>query len=83
MLAVSMLLRNRCESALARRGLELGASGSSGPLEWAASYSYIQATYQSSACIVSENNSTRGSSPRCSPQDPGDPGVCWATTLSP
>ena len=58
-----------------RRGLELGASGSSGPLEWGASYSYIQATYQSSACIVSENNSTRGTSPVCSPQDPSDPAV--------
>ncbi len=58
-----------------RRGLELGASGSSGPLEWAASYSYIQATYQSSACIVSENNSTRGTSTVCSPQDPSDPAV--------
>jgi iron complex outermembrane recepter protein len=58
-----------------RRGLELGASGSSGPLEWGASYSYIQATYQSSACIVSENNSTRGTSPVCSPQDPRNPAV--------
>ena len=58
-----------------RRGLELGASGSSGPLEWGASYSYIQATYQSSACIVSENNSTRGTSPVCSPQDPSNPAV--------
>ena len=39
------------------------------------SYSYIQATYQSSACIVSENNSTRGTSTVCSPQDPSEPAI--------
>ena len=58
-----------------RQGLELGASGNNGPLEWGASYSYIKATYQSNACIVSQNNSTRGTSSACSPQDPGNPGV--------
>jgi iron complex outermembrane receptor protein len=58
-----------------RQGLELGGSGHSGPLEWAAAYSYIQATFQSGACIVSRNNSTRGTSTLCSPQDPADPGV--------
>ena len=34
-----------------RQGLELGLSGNHGPLEWGASYSYIRATFQSSACI--------------------------------
>ena len=58
-----------------RQGLELGASGTHGPLEWGASYSYIRATFQSNACFVSANNSTRGTSPVCSPQDPSDPGV--------
>lgn len=57
-----------------RQGLELAASGVSGPLRWGASYSYIQATYRSSACIVSEDNSTRGTSTLCSPQDPNNPG---------
>ena len=58
-----------------RQGLELGLSGNNGPLEWGASYSYIRATFQSNACIVSENNSTRGTSSQCSPEDPSDPGV--------
>ena len=58
-----------------RQGLELGASGNSGRWEWGAYYSYIKATYQSNACIVSENNSTRGTSTACSPADPSDPGV--------
>lgn len=58
-----------------RQGLELAASGSSGRLTWGASYAYVHATYQSSACIVSQNNSTRGTSTRCSPQDPAQPGV--------
>ncbi len=58
-----------------RQGLELGASGTNGPLEWGASYSYLRATFESNACIVSANNSTRGTSPACSPQDPRAPGV--------
>lgn len=58
-----------------RQGLELAASGSSGRLTWGASYSYVHATYESSACIVSQNNSTRGTSTLCSPQDPAQPGV--------
>ncbi len=58
-----------------REGVELGASGSSGRLEWGASYSYIRATFQSNACIVSQNNSTRGTSTQCSPEAAGEPGV--------
>ena len=52
-----------------RQGIELGASGANGALDWGASYSYIQATFESNACIVSANNSTRGSFAQCSPQD--------------
>jgi outer membrane receptor protein involved in Fe transport len=58
-----------------RQGVELGASGTSGALEWGASYSYIQASYRSNSCIVSANNSARGTSTQCSPQDPNDPSV--------
>jgi iron complex outermembrane receptor protein len=58
-----------------RQGIELGASGNTGPLDWGASYSFIRATFQSNACIVSANNSTRGTSTRCSQQDPGDPAI--------
>ncbi len=58
-----------------RQGIELGSSGRSGPLDWGASYSFIRATFQSSACIVSANNSTRGTSPQCSQEVPGSPGI--------
>lgn len=58
-----------------RRGLELGASGALGRVQWSAAYSLVQATFQSGACIVSENNSSRGASANCSPEDPGAPGT--------
>ena len=58
-----------------RRGLELGLSGAAGRWQWSASYSLVRATFQSSACIVSENNSSRGTSTECSPEDPGSPGT--------
>jgi len=58
-----------------RRGLELGMSGSAGALQWNAAYSLVRASFESPACIVSENNSSRGSSPECSPEDPGNPGT--------
>ena len=60
--AVSMLLRNCCESALARRGLELGASGSSGPLEWAASYPTSRP--RTSPAPASCRRTTRPAAPR-------------------
>ena len=56
-----------------RRGLELGVSGSVAHWQWSASYAALSATYQSPACIGSPNNSTRGTSSRCSPVDPADP----------
>jgi len=58
-----------------RRGLELGLSGAAGRWQWNASYSFVRATFQSGACIVSENNSSRGTSSECSPEDPGNPGT--------
>jgi len=57
-----------------RRGADLGVSGAAGRWQWSASYAIVVATYQSPACIVSPNNSTRGTSTRCSPSDPRNPG---------
>jgi outer membrane receptor protein involved in Fe transport len=58
-----------------RRGIELGLSGSTGALQWNAAYSFVRATFESSACIVSANNSSRGTSAECSPEDSGNPGT--------
>lgn len=44
-----------------RQGLELGLSGGSGGrFNWSVDYSYVDATFESTACIVSEGNSTAG-----------------------
>ncbi|MEX0960155.1 MAG: TonB-dependent receptor [Burkholderiales bacterium] len=44
-----------------RQGAEIGVSGSTGGrFSWSLDYSYVDATFQSSACIVSEGNSTEG-----------------------
>lgn len=60
-----------------RQGLELGLSGRSGAFDAALHYTRLAATFQSSACLVSEGNSTAGSSARCTGEDeievrPGD-----------
>jgi outer membrane receptor protein involved in Fe transport len=60
-----------------RQGLELGLSQQYSSFGWSASYSYLRATYRSSACIVSEANSTAETSPNCTGDDeievrPGD-----------
>jgi outer membrane receptor protein involved in Fe transport len=52
-----------------RQGLELSLSQQTGPLTWAASYSYLRATFGSSACIVAEGNSTAETSPACTGDD--------------
>ena len=43
-----------------RQGIELGLSGENSAFDWHVNYSYLQATFQSSACILAENNSTEG-----------------------
>ncbi len=43
-----------------RQGIELGLNGSYGAFDWRADYTYLQATFRSSACILAENNSTEG-----------------------
>ncbi len=48
-----------------RRGLEMGLNGKSSDLNWFVNFAYIDATFQSDACLMSENNSSRGTSPLC------------------
>ncbi|MBL8430091.1 MAG: TonB-dependent receptor [Dechloromonas sp.] len=48
-----------------RQGLELGLNGSHRRLDWYANYSWLQATFRSDACILAENNSTRGTAAEC------------------
>ncbi len=60
-----------------RQGVELGVSQRSGAVGWSASYSYLRATYRSSACLVAEANSTAETSANCGGDDeievrPGD-----------
>lgn len=43
-----------------RQGFELGFAQSLGAVKLRASYNYVKATYQSSACVLAEANSTRG-----------------------
>ncbi|WP_298830741.1 TonB-dependent receptor [uncultured Piscinibacter sp.] len=60
-----------------RQGVELGLSQQAAGFGWSASYSWLRATYRSSACIVAEHNSTAESSAACTGDDeieirPGD-----------
>ncbi len=48
-----------------RQGAELGLEGETGRFGWAVDYSYVNATFQSSACLISENNSSAGSTAEC------------------
>jgi iron complex outermembrane receptor protein len=64
-----------------RQGLELGVNGQWRRLRWGANYAFVDATFEDSACLLSENNSSRGTS-SCASDDeiqvsPGDriPGV--------
>src|SRR5574338_507459 len=48
-----------------REGVELGLSGTTGTLDWHIHYSYLKATYQSSACLLAASNSSAGANPAC------------------
>ena len=48
-----------------RQGLELGLNGNIQRVDWYANYSWLQATFRSDACILAENNSTRGTAAEC------------------
>ena len=48
-----------------RQGVELGIDGRHGKLDWFASYSWLHATFGSAACLLAENNSSRGTAAAC------------------
>ncbi|MBK9021140.1 MAG: TonB-dependent receptor [Sulfuritalea sp.] len=48
-----------------RAGIELGAATDVGPVSLRADYGYVKATYRSAACLLAENNSTRGQTAEC------------------
>ena len=48
-----------------RQGLELGAATDMGAVALRADYGYVKATYQSAACLLAENNSSRGQTAAC------------------
>ncbi|HJV72083.1 TonB-dependent receptor [Ideonella sp.] len=51
-----------------RQGLELGLSQRRAAVDWAVSYSYLRATFDSSACLFAEANSTAETSAACTGQ---------------
>jgi len=48
-----------------RQGVELGLSQRQASFDWAVSYSYLRATFESRACLVAEANSSAETSPAC------------------
>jgi iron complex outermembrane receptor protein len=52
-----------------RQGVELSLSRQTGAFNWSASYSYLRATFDSSACLVAEGNSTAETSAACTGDD--------------
>ncbi len=52
-----------------RQGIELGLSGRSGPFDFGVSYAAVDATYQSSACVVAGANSSAEANPNCTGDD--------------
>lgn len=48
-----------------RQGLELGLAGRQRGIDWQINYSYLHATFQSDACLLAENNSSRGTAAQC------------------
>jgi iron complex outermembrane receptor protein len=48
-----------------RQGVELGVSQRTAAVDWGISYSYLRATFESSACLLSASNSSAGTSPNC------------------
>jgi outer membrane receptor protein involved in Fe transport len=52
-----------------RQGVELGLGGQWRQLTWSANYAWIDATFRDAACLLSENNSSRGTSAACPSDD--------------
>ncbi len=59
-----------------REGLEFGLAGAAGALDWQLNYHWLRATFESSACVVAENNSSAEADPSCGDDqirvEPGD-----------
>lgn len=52
-----------------RQGIEAGLSTKLGRADLHVSYGYTKATFETSACLLGENNSTRGASANCASDD--------------
>lgn len=52
-----------------RQGVELGMNGNVRRFDWLINYSFLQAQFKSGACLLAENNSTRGTDAACSADD--------------
>jgi outer membrane receptor protein involved in Fe transport len=48
-----------------RQGIELGLAGEQGAFDWRINYSYLHASFRSQACLLAENNSSRGQDAAC------------------
>ncbi len=48
-----------------RDGLELALDGKLGNVDWQLAYGWVRASFRNSACLLAENNSTRGTAPEC------------------
>jgi outer membrane receptor protein involved in Fe transport len=53
-----------------RQGAELGFGGHGGIFDWDVQYSHLRASFESAACLLSPNNSSRGQAAQCA--SPGD-----------
>ncbi|MFM9972430.1 MAG: TonB-dependent receptor [Burkholderiales bacterium] len=56
--------------ATRRQGLELGINAKQTRWDWEVNYSLLRASFESAACLLAANNSSRGQSPECA--SPGD-----------
>jgi outer membrane receptor protein involved in Fe transport len=52
-----------------RQGVELGLAQRGEVLDWSVAYSYLRATFDSTACLVSESNSSANTSTVCTGDD--------------
>jgi len=48
-----------------RDGFELAFDGKAGSVDWQLAYGWIKATFQDAACLLAENNSSRGTAAAC------------------
>jgi iron complex outermembrane recepter protein len=48
-----------------REGVELSVAGQWQALDWQVQYSHLRAQFRDAACLLAENNSTRGTDPAC------------------